>query len=315
MALSTVGILSPGDMGHSIGAVLHQNGLKVLTCLEGRSERSRKLAEEAGIEDVPSLEDLVQQVDLLLCVLVPAEARSVARKVADAMRATGATPAYADCNAIAPATVREIAGIISDTGATVADVGIIGPPPRRPGNKLYTSGPGAGVVSELNNHGLDVRVLDGDVGQASALKMCYAAMTKGLQALATELLVAAKLAGVEETLRTEQEETISGVLGWVENGLPMMPPKAYRWVGEMEEIGSFFGELGMTPDILNGAADIYRMVAETPIGKESPETRDPNRDMDGVIAALAEAVEKGNPNAASETPMIHDPVNSPHLAG
>lgn len=292
MALTTVGILSPGDMGHSIGHVLHQHGLTVLTCLEGRSERSRALAAEAGFEDTPSLEDLVRRVDLLLCVLVPAEARSVARKVAAAMRTTGATPVYADCNAIAPATVREVAGIVGGAGATVADVGIIGPPPRRPGAKFYTSGPGAETVRELGDFGLDVRVLDGDIGQASALKMCYGALTKGLQALSTELLVAAKLAGVDEALRAEQRETMAVVLGWVERGLPSMPPKAYRWVGEMEEIGAFFGSLGMTPDILNGAADIYRMVAATPIGRESPETRDPDRDMDGVIAALAEAIEQ-----------------------
>jgi hypothetical protein len=135
-----------------------------------------------------------------------------------------------------------------------------------------------------------VRVLNGDIGQASAFKMCYGALTKGLQALATELLVAARLAGIEETLRAEQTETMGEVLGWLEGNMPIMPPKAYRWVGEMEEIGSFFGDLGMTPDILNGAADIYRFVADTPIGKESPETRDPNRKLDGVIAALAEAL-------------------------
>lgn len=313
MTLTSVGILSPGDMGHSIGQVLHDNGLKVLTCLGGRSQRSRDLANEAGFEEVPTLNDLVQQVDILMCVLVPASASAVARDVADAMKATGATPLYVDCNAISPNTVRGIAETVSAAGATVADVGIIGPPPRKPGTRFYASGPGAEAFAQLRDYGLNVRIVDGDIGQASAVKMCYGALTKGLQALATELLVAARLAGVEETLKTEQQESMSQVLGWVENGLPMMPPKAYRWVGEMEEIASFFGDLGMTSDILNGAAEMYRLVADTPIGKESPENRDPNRDMYGVIAALADSVATGS--AATETPAIHNPTDSPHIAG
>ncbi|HYH11481.1 MAG TPA: DUF1932 domain-containing protein, partial [Thermomicrobiales bacterium] len=198
-------------------------------------------------------------------------------------------------------------------GATVADVGIIGPPPRKPGTRFYASGPGAEAFGELRNHGLDVRLVEGEVGQASAVKMCYGALTKGLQALATELLIAARLAGVDETLRAEQEDSMGDVLRWVEGGLPMMPPKAYRWVGEMEEIASFFNDLGMTPDLLNGAAEIYRMVAATPIGKESPENRDPNRDMYGVVAALADAVAQ-RPEPAG-TPAIHNPTDSPHIAG
>lgn len=290
MSIGTVGILSPGDMGHSIGNVLHDSGLRVITCLDGRSERSRELAGKAGFEDVASLDDLVQQADIVMCVLVPARAAEVAGKVAAAMERTGATPLYVDGNAISPNTVRGIAETISAAGATVADVGIIGPPPRKPGTRFYASGPGAEAFSALRDNGLDVRIVGPDIGQASGLKMCYGALTKGLQALATELLVAARLMGLEETLRDEQEHSMAAVLGWLEAQMPMMPPKAYRWVGEMEEVAATFADLGMTPDILNGAADVYRMVADTPIGKESPEQRDPNRDMYGVVAALADAV-------------------------
>jgi 3-hydroxyisobutyrate dehydrogenase-like beta-hydroxyacid dehydrogenase len=195
-----------------------------------------------------------------------------------------------DCNAIAPRTVRTIGETITAAGGQFADVGIIGPPPTRPGTKFYASGPGASALAELRNYGLDVRVLDGEIGQASGLKMCYGAMTKGLTALGTELLVAARLMGLEEALRAEQRETMAEVLGWVERSMPTMPPKAYRWVGEMEEIGTCFEDLGMTPAILNGAAEMYRFVAETPIGKESPENRDRSRDAAGVIAALADAL-------------------------
>lgn len=290
MAITTVGLQSPGDMGHSIGQVLHANGLRVVTCLDGRSERSRTLATKAGIEDGGTLEDIIREADIFLSVLVPSSALEFAGKVASAMTTTGASPLYVDCNAIAPKTVRAVADTILAAGGRVADVGIIGPPPRKPGTKFYVSGPGAEEFSQLGMHGLDVRVLGGEIGQASALKMCYGALTKGLQTLATELLVAAELAGVAEALRAEQKDSMAEVLGWLEGNMPIMPPKAYRWVGEMEEISSFFADLGMTPDILQGAADMYRFVKDTPIGKESPESRDPDQTMESVIAALAREV-------------------------
>lgn len=290
MAISTVGLQSPGDMGHSIGQVLHAHGLRVVTCLEGRSERSRALAAKAGIEDGGSLEDVIRDVDVFISVLVPSSALEFAGKVAAAMTATGAAPLYVDCNAIAPQTARAVADTIVAAGGEVADVGIVGPPPRKPGTKFYVSGPGAERFRELGQYGLDVRVLGDEIGQASALKMCYGALTKGLQALATELMVAAELAGVADALRAEQKDSMAEVLGWLEGNMPIMPPKAYRWVGEMEEISSFFADLGMTPDILHGAADIYRFVKDTPIGKESPESRDPDQTMESVIAALAREV-------------------------
>jgi 3-hydroxyisobutyrate dehydrogenase-like beta-hydroxyacid dehydrogenase len=290
VAPRSVGILSPGDMGHTVGAVLRAHGLRVLTCLEGRSERTRALAAEAGIEDVPTLDELVVAADIVLCILVPAEATGVAERVAAAIRATGADVLYADCNAIAPQTVRVIGETIMAAGGQFADVGIIGGPPKQPGTRFYTSGPGAEGVAAFNDFGLDVRVLDGGVGQASGLKMCYGALTKGLQALGTELLVAARLMGLEEKLRAEQAESAPDVLAWLQRAVPTMPPKAYRWVGEMEEIAATFASLGMTPSIFQGAADLYRFIAETPIGKESPETRDRSRGLDGVVDALAAAL-------------------------
>lgn len=292
MAVKTVGLLSPGDMGHTTGEVLHQNGLRVLTCLAGRSERTRMLAQKAGFEDTPDLETLVRSVDMLLCILVPSEALGVARKVADAVRATGADLLYVDCNAVSPQTTREIGRVIEAAGARYADGGIIGPPPKKPGTtRFYTSGPGAEEFAQLNQYGLDVRVLPGEAGQASGLKMCFAAMTKGLQALGMELMIAARAMGLEEALKAEQQGSLDGVIRWMEGASPRMPPKAYRWVGEMEEIAATFEQLGMTPKIFQGAAEMYDFIAQTPLGKETPENRDFDRDLYGVVAGLAEALE------------------------
>src|SRR5680860_553172 len=115
MAIKTVGLLSPGDMGHTVGGVLHEHGLRVVTCLQGRSDRSRALAAEAGIEDVSSFDDLVQESEILLCILVPSSALAVARQVATAIRNTGASLLYVDCNAIAPNTARDVGETVSYT--------------------------------------------------------------------------------------------------------------------------------------------------------------------------------------------------------
>jgi 3-hydroxyisobutyrate dehydrogenase-like beta-hydroxyacid dehydrogenase len=258
-SIRTVGILSPGEMGSGVGEVLHHHGLRVLTCLAGRGGASRERAARARFEDTPDLEALVGACDVLLSIVPPTVAGAVADQVASAVRATGANLVYADCNAIAPGTARAIAQTIAAAGARFADAGIIGPPPTRPGNRIFTSGSAAHVLSELGNYGLDIRVLEGDVGKASGLKMCYAAMTKGLQALGAELLVAARLLGVEEQLRAEQNQggDLAAVRRFVESALPNMPPKAYRWIGEMEEIARCFEDLGLPGRLMLGAADVY----------------------------------------------------------
>jgi 3-hydroxyisobutyrate dehydrogenase-like beta-hydroxyacid dehydrogenase len=257
--LGTVGILSPGEMGSGVATVLHQHGLRVLTCLAGRGESSRERAAQAGMEDVANLESLVSSSEIVLSIVPPSVAGAVADQVAVAVRATHADLLYADCNAIAPGTARGISQTMQQAGARFADAGIIGPPPTRPGNRIFTSGPGAPALAVLRDFGLDIRVLQGDVGQASGLKMCYAAMTKGLQALGAELLVAAKLLGVEDTLRAEQDQggDLAAVRRFVERALPNVPPKAYRWIGEMEEIARCFEELGLPGRLMLGAADVY----------------------------------------------------------
>ena len=262
--IETVGILSPGEMGSGVGAVLHNNGLRVLTCLAGRGPASRDRAAQAGFEDVADLAALVSSCEVILSIVPPAVAGTLADQVAAAVTATGRHVLYVDCNAIAPGTATTIGRTIATSGARFADAGIIGPPPTRPGNRIFTSGPGSTEFAALTDFGLDIRVLDGDVGQASGLKMCYAAMTKGLQALGAELLIAARLLGVEDTLRSEQSasDDLATVRRFVERALPAMPPKAYRWIGEMEEIARCFEDLGLPGRLMRGAADVYTDVRD-----------------------------------------------------
>jgi 3-hydroxyisobutyrate dehydrogenase-like beta-hydroxyacid dehydrogenase len=292
MDIRTIGILSPGDMGHGLGRVLARHGLRVVAALDGRSERTRSLAAEAGIADVGSVEQMVTQADAVLSVLVPSQAVPAAERVAAAVQATGASLVYADCNAIAPETTKQVGQIVTAAGARYADGGIIGNPPRGEGDspRIYVSGEAAEVLAQLAACGLDIRVLGPVVGHASGLKMCYACLTKGLTALATELLVTAERLGLSEALRAEHESSQSTLRRWIERQLPPMPPKAHRWVSEMEEIAATLASVGLPPGMLLGAADVYRWVAQTSLGHETPEERPRERDAAQVVSELAEPI-------------------------
>ncbi len=273
MQLANIGVMSPGDMGQAIAARLKQSGLEVFAALSGRSERTKRLAADAGIGDLGVLKELDAKCDMIISVLNPGEALSVARATADAMKATGRAIAYADLNAVSPQTAHEMDRLIAGAGGMFIDGGIIGPPPRgekdRP--RIYVSGPYATVFDQIRHPNLLVRVLSERVGDASGVKMCYGAMTKGTTALAVELLMAARKLGVEQALEKELRDSRNDVFEWQMKNIAIMPPKAYRWVPEMQEIAKTFGDLGMTRRIFEGATDMYELIAATPLGKETPE--------------------------------------------
>lgn len=296
MPLKAVGLLSPGDMGHVVGKVLIQHGMRVVTCLQGRSERTRTLARQAGIVDVPTYEQLVSEIDLFLSILVPEEAVNTTRVIAQAMRNAGASILYADCNAVAPRTAREMADIVSDAGSRFVDAGIIGPPPHKAGTtRFYASGPEVDTFAELRNYGLDVRPLGPEIGKASGIKMCYAALTKGITALTTGLLTTAHSMGLYEPLIQEFQQSQSDRYRAMERQIPTMTTKAYRWVGEMEEIAQTFADAGLTPKFHQGAAAMYRLVASTDLAAETPETRDRDRTLAQVIDILVAALQTHTP--------------------
>jgi len=273
MQITNVGVISPGDMGQAIAGRLKESGLNVYAALDGRSERTKTLARAAGLTDCGSIEKLVATCELVLSVINPGEALNVARQVAAAMRKTGRKIAFADLNAVSPQTAREADRMIREAGGMFIDGGIIGPPPRGEKDKprIYVSGPDAYLFESISHPNLLMRVLSERVGDASGVKMCYAAMTKGTTALAVELLVAARKLGVEQALEKEVRESRNDVFEWQMKNIAVMPPKAYRWVPEMQEIAKTFGELGLTRRIFEGATDIYALVAATTLGKESPE--------------------------------------------
>lgn len=294
MPINTVAILSPGDMGHAVGQLLREHELRVVTCLTGRSGRTRALAEKAGIEDIADFNEMVKNSDVILSMTVSEVAPQVCQQVADAIKATGAADVmFAECNAIAPQLTRKLELIITQVGARFVDASIIGGPPRGGSSpRFYTSGPNATELEQLREFGLDVRNIGPDTGQASGIKMCYAAMTKGSTALFSELLLAAEMMGLSDHLKAEFQNSQAAVYQRMEGGIPNMPAKSRRWVSEMEEIGATFEHLGMTPFLFQGVADMYRMIGSTPLGDETPESRDTERSLQETIHVLAEHVDK-----------------------
>jgi 3-hydroxyisobutyrate dehydrogenase-like beta-hydroxyacid dehydrogenase len=187
------------------------------------------------------------------------------------MARTGARPAYVDCNAISAATMRKVAAIVGGTGAAVLDAGIIGgPPDKSQTTKLYVSGEPNPVLERLATLGLDVRRIGDAVGQASALKMGYGGFTKGVQALATALMVTARRAGVAAPLEAELADSQAALIAMLDRVLPGMPAKAYRWVAEMEEGAASLAEAGLPPQLFEGAAKLYAAVAATPTAEGTP---------------------------------------------
>jgi L-threonate 2-dehydrogenase len=133
-------------------------------------------------------------------------------------------------------------------------------------------------------------VLGPYVGQASGLKMCYAAVTKGLTALASEALTAGQAPGLTTPLSNELRDSQEALFQWFERQIPRMPPKASRWVGEMEEIAQTFTELGLPPQMMEGAAALYRLVGQTELGTETQEERRRGQVLEDVTGILAAAL-------------------------
>jgi len=286
VAVKTVGVMSPGDMGSGVGGALVRNGLRVITSLKGRSEASSTRAGEQGIVDVGSLDAVVASSDLMLSILVPSEALGFAASAAESIVRTNRHVAFADCNAVSPATGVKIGKIITAAGGMFIDAGIIGGSPRTGAiPRFYASGEHAGILAELDGKGISVPVMRGAVGRASGLKMLYAALTKGTAALHASTLMAAKSLGLFDDLIHELEQSQSGTLTAM-GRVNSISAQAFRWIGEMEEIASTFEDAGVTPNIHAGAAETFQKISDSSIGRERVGTVDQDRTLEDTVAAM-----------------------------
>jgi 3-hydroxyisobutyrate dehydrogenase-like beta-hydroxyacid dehydrogenase len=264
-----VAILAQGAMGAGVAARLAAHGVTVLTNLDGRSAASAARAAAAGMQAVP-LRSLAQ-ADAVLSILPPDQAEATAATLAPILAAAPTPPLYADCNAISPETMGRIAALLGGRGLRVVDAGIIGGPPRDgyAGPVVYVSGPEApGLVALLAGRGIDLRVMEEPIGAASALKMSYAGITKGLVAIGSAMMLAATRAGAADALRAELAVSQPALSAWFARMVPSMFDKAYRWAGEMQEIADFTHDDPGANAMYGGAAALYARIADPAAAEE-----------------------------------------------
>jgi 3-hydroxyisobutyrate dehydrogenase-like beta-hydroxyacid dehydrogenase len=260
-----IGIVSPGQMGAALGAALQAAGADVVTTLEGRSERTARLAADAGLPVLPTVRAVTERADVLLSVTPPGEARANARRLAATARPDAI---IADLNAIAPATMQALAGDLE--GRRVVDGSISGPPPTTAQNRttIYLAGTDAAVVAGLPWGDRVKAVVVGErIGSASAVKMCTGSVYKGLTALITQALRTAGANGVlEPVLRDLQRNGLAPAASVVGSA-----PKAHRFVAEMREVAATQEAAGLTPDLFTAIAGIYAGIARTRLAQGFPE--------------------------------------------
>lgn len=266
---SRLGILHPGEMGTALAASAMNSGLNVYWCQEGRSDASRARANNLGLKTVDTLAELCHSCEILVSVCPP----HAAAAQADAVIACGFQGLYADVNAVSPATVRQIGMRMAEAGIHFVDGGIIGLPPTQPGTTwLYLSGTEAALVAACFAGGpLETSILGDDIGQASGLKMCFAANSKGTAALHTAILGAAQALGVRDALERQWDVYNPGFTAKSNARIRQVARKSWRFVGEMEEIAATLDDCGMPPDFHLGAAKIYaRQEQFKDIGEDPP---------------------------------------------
>ena len=293
MRLDTIGVMSPGDMGHGIGRALRESGRRVLTNLSGRSERSRALAAEAGLEDAGSLEAIMREADLVLSILPPAAATGFAEDAAAAMGRAGRTPAFADLNAISPETSARIGDIIAAAGAPYIDGSIIGLAPGKAAPpRVYVAGPEAGPLESLTTETMIWRLAGPEPGQASTLKMLYAGLNKGTWALQCTMAIAAERYGLSDAFMHEVAGSNPQRAKDMEAWVGFLAADAERWHPEMAEIAETLAAVGAPEGFHRGAEELFRFLATTPLAAETRQTWDRSRPMAESVRIFAEALAK-----------------------
>lgn len=257
-----IGLIGTGEMGSGIGGRLVKNGATVVTSLEGRSAASGERIKRAGIA-VGTAAEIATTCAIVLSIVPPDRAIGVAEAFVAAYGSATHAPLFVDCNAIAPATAEKIDAIVTAGGVRFVDAGIVGtvPAPGYNGPKIYASGPDVSDFAQLTKFGLLVKPMDGGVGIASALKMSYAGISKGVTGIGEMMFTSAQRAGVYDALMAELEESQAGIFAFLTRQRPKMPAKAYRWVAEMREIGTFSTETAGAATSYEGFAQLYAAIA------------------------------------------------------
>ena len=272
-----VGILHPGQMGVSIAASAKNSGHTVYWASAGRSPETHERAGQQGFEDARTVAEICQSCSAIISVCPPDAAEDVANEVAS----FGFSGLYLDANAIAPQRALRIGEVITSAGATFVDGSIIGGPAWKPNSTwLYLSGDEAQQAAALFSAGpLETGIVEGGIGRASALKMCFAAYTKGSTALLCAIVAAADALGVLADLERQWSRNGSDFGQQTFNQVRGVTAKAWRFAGEMDEISATLSDAGVPGGFHSAAADVYRRLADFKSATETPS-------LEAVVAAM-----------------------------
>jgi 3-hydroxyisobutyrate dehydrogenase-like beta-hydroxyacid dehydrogenase len=285
--MATIGLLHPGEMGAAVGGCLVSVGHTVLWDPDGRSRASTGRALGAGL-DGAGMAAVIGRSSVILSICPPHAALDVARHVAE----QGYDGIYVDANAVSVATAAQVASLVTASGATYVDGGIIGPPPENAGHaRLYLSGRQAPEVQALFRRcALEARIAEGQPYAASAVKMAYAAWTKGTSALLLACRALARAEGVERTLLAEWALSQKALPAQSEGAASAAALKGWRWVAEMEEIAASMAAAGLPPGFHEAAADVYdraaRHASDASAERDRASRPAPNGTLDAVLSAL-----------------------------
>ncbi len=289
MSVVVVGLVGAGEMGSALGARLREGGARVVVALDDRSERTRRLAAEAQLEDVDGLDALLGEADVVLSVVPPGEAVAVARAIAAHVR--DRRPLVADLNAIAPRTVLELAEVLARAGVETVDGSISGPAPRTAGStRLYLSGDRALEVEALPFEGVERVVVGETLGLASAVKMCTASVYKGRVAVLAQALRTAHATGVLEHVLDDLAETGVADRDRAATTIARASTKAWRYVDEMREIAATQATAGLRPELFEAFALVYDGIAARAVA-DAPERVEGDLALEDVLERLSAVAE------------------------
>lgn len=266
--MAKIGILHPGDMGVSIAASAANSGHEVYWASENRSDKTRHRAEKHNLIEVESLKQLCEISEVILSICPPHAAEDIADSVIDC----GFKGHYLDANAISPQRAKRIGELMFDNGVAFIDGGIIGGPAWTPRETtLFLSGKESQVIADCFSKGLlETKIIGNDIGKASALKMCYAAYSKGTTALLTAILATAESLGVRDELYRQWDADDSSFSEQANRRATRVTAKAWRFEGEMREIASTFEEAGLPNGFHKAAAEVYHRMATFKVSSETP---------------------------------------------
>ena len=285
--MTVIRLVGAGAMGSALGASWRLGGAEVITCVAGRSLRTREAVARAGLATVESHEDIAR-ADFVVSVVPPGEAVKAASDIAAWAAESGAQPLVVDLNAVAPTTIERIADLLGGAGLPFVDGSISGLPPRpgRRPTRVYLSGEHAGDVAAIGSPWTEVRVLEGPAGRASALKMCTASMYKGTNALVMHAMLTAHAHGVlDEFLADVAHLWPDRVPTW-HLDVALAATKSARFVDEMREIARTQGDVGLPAGLFNGVAAAFARAATTKLGQATPEVLALTASVSEVLAGL-----------------------------